>query len=185
MPLNEVFEKALAAGRAANRPALSAGSVADARALVDNVEPLGGGPAVDHIRDLAIPNRHGEALRCRLYRPVAAAPALIVYFHGGGWVTGSIKGFDAFARALASRSGCAVLLVEYRLAPEARFPGPVEDAEDLMRAAHGMRSSLAGGDARLIVGGDSAGGNLAAVAALAVRGEFEIALQLLWYPVTD
>lgn len=185
MPLHEVFAAALEAGRRAGRPALSQGSVSEARALVDDgAKALGPGPDVWAVQEHVIPTRSGS-INARLYKPTAQAPGLIVYFHGGGWVAGSASGFDALARTLAVRSGCAVLNVDYRLAPEHPFPGGLEDAEDALRWAHGQRDVLAGEAAKLVVAGDSAGGNLATVAALALRTEFEIALQVLFYPVTD
>ena len=121
---------------------------------------------------------------CRLYRPTDVVPlGLLVYFHGGGWVLGSIAGSDNLARALANRSGVAVLSVDYRLAPEHPFPAALEDALTATRWAYDPADRLGADRNRLAVGGDSAGGNLAAV--VAQLGPVPLRFQLLLYPVTD
>ena len=140
---------------------------------------------VDEVRDIAAA---GEPLiPGRLYRPGAGTLPLIVYFHGGGWVVGSVALSDNFCRALANASGCAVLSVEYRLAPEHRYPAAADDAYAATRwaAEHGAELGIDAG--RLAVGGSSAGGNLATVVCLMARerGGPKIALQLLHVPVTD
>jgi acetyl esterase len=116
----------------------------------------------------------------RVYTP-ADARGTLVWFHGGGWVMGDLDGFDRAARALANSTGAVVLSVDYRLAPESPFPAAVHDADAALRWA---RSQLTG---PVAVGGDSAGGNLAAVAARHARdaGAADLALQVLVYPVTD
>jgi len=116
----------------------------------------------------------------RVYTPhgVDDAPAL-VYFHGGGWVIGSVRTHDRPCRALCARVGCRVVSVEYRLAPEHRFPAAVEDC-------WAVTESLLAGQQPVAVGGDSAGGNLAAVVALRARERrLPLRLQMLIYPVTD
>src|SRR3954463_5861798 len=120
--------------------------------------------------------------RVRLLGPSAPTRGAIVYYHGGGWVTGGIDAYDALARRLADRTGCAVVLVGYRLAPEHRYPTAVEDAWTALRWT---ADEFAGG-VPIIVAGDSAGGCLAAVMAQRARnaGGPEIALQVLVYPVT-
>jgi acetyl esterase len=126
-------------------------------------------------------------------RPGWPAPrGVIVYYHGGGWVIGGLADFDKLGRLLAHRTGCAVLLVDYRLAPEYRFPTAVDDAWAALRWADEHRAELTGAgrppsEAPLIVAGDSAGGNLSAIMALRARaaGGPTIALQVLVYPVTD
>lgn len=184
MPLHEVFSAALASAKAAGRPGLSDGSLAAARSAVDDgAKLLGPGPQVASVEDRAIPSRSGS-VPARLYRPAQETPALVVYFHGGGWVSGSLDGFDALARSLAHRCGCTVLSVDYRLAPEHPFPAGILDAQDALRWASANLADLAGAGAKLIVAGDSAGANLATVAALVLRRELEIALQVLFYPVT-
>ena len=121
--------------------------------------------------------------------PATTPEGVLVYLHGGGWVVGALDDFDALARHLARRSGCAVLLLDYRLAPEHPFPAGLEDVEDSLRfvAAGGLHrlNPEIGLDLPLVVAGDSAGANLATVASAALCREIDIALQLLVYPATD
>jgi acetyl esterase len=114
------------------------------------------------------------------------ALAALVYFHGGGWVIGDLDTHDVLCRELANGSGCAVVSVHYRLAPEHRFPAAVDDALAATRWVRANAASLAIDATRLAVGGDSAGGNLAAVVAIAERDAgAKLAFQLLIYPATD
>jgi acetyl esterase len=155
----------------------------EARAIVTaNTEIIGAGPAVESVRDILVPGQAG-GIPARVYSPAPGAPAVVVYYHGGGWVVGSVEGWDASCRALAVASGCDLVSVDYRLAPEHVFPAAADDAYDALAWAAG---SLADGRP-LVVAGDSAGGNLAAVAALRARdsGGPALALQVLVYPVTD
>jgi acetyl esterase/lipase len=135
----------------------------------------------------------GAGVPVRIYRPVACAlgpmttkPAVLVWFHGGGWTVGDLEVADAPCRALANRVGVVVVSVGYRLAPEHPFPAALDDATATVRwvVAHGSELGI---DARrLAVGGDSAGGNLAAVVCQQLRaGGPAISFQLLVYPVTD
>jgi acetyl esterase/lipase len=120
----------------------------------------------------------------RLYRPSQdAILGLVVYFHGGGWVLGSVATHDHVARALAAESGCAVLSVDYRLAPEHPFPAGLDDAFAVSAWTHENARSLGCDSDRLAIGGDSAGANLAAV--VTQSGRFPFRFQLLVYPVTD
>jgi acetyl esterase len=143
----------------------------------------GPGPEVATVRDILIPGQAG-GIPARVYEPVADPPGVVVYYHGGGWVVGSVADWDAASRALAVASGCAVVSVDYRLAPEHRFPAAVDDAYDA--AAWVAGSELAAGQP-VVVAGDSAGGNLAAVTALRARDADGpgFVLQVLVYPVTD
>lgn len=147
---------------------------------------LAPGPELRDVRDLAIPVE-GGALPVRLYVPEGQPPALLVYFHGGGWVVGGIEEFDPLCRELASGAGIAVALVEYRKAPEHPFPGPVEDAWQAACWLSAMRRELLGAELPLLVGGDSAGANLAIATTLRAREKAGPAFagQLLVYPVTD
>jgi acetyl esterase len=124
----------------------------------------------------------------RVYRPDDSggpSPAL-VFFHGGGWVVGSIDTHDGITRALANRSGCVVVSVDYRVAPDHRFPTAIDDAWAATTWVSENAAELGIDPARLAVGGDSSGGNLAAAVARRARDAgLPIAFQLLVYPVTD
>jgi acetyl esterase len=157
----------------------------EGRAVVEaNNAMIGAGPEVASVRDIVIPSRAG-GIPARVYSPGADAPGLVVYYHGGGWVLGSVNSWDASVRALAVASGCDVVSVDYRLAPEHRFPAAADDAFDALEWAASDAGLAAGRP--IVVAGDSAGGNLATVAALRARdaGGPPIALQVLVYPVTD
>lgn len=145
------------------------------------------GPEMALVRDYMIPTQDGATIRSRLLKPRAQTEGTIVYYHGGGWVLSNIDQYETLARQLAERSGCSVLLVDYRKAPEHRYPTAANDAWDALLWASRNVQELAGPGARLIVGGDSAGGNLAAVVCQKAKnaGSPDIALQLLVYPVTD
>lgn len=124
----------------------------------------------------------------RIYWPTDARPLpALVYFHGGGWVLGSVDVYDGTVRDLANASGCVVISVDYRLAPEHRFPAAVDDAFAATVWTERHADELGVDAARIAVGGDSAGGNLAAAVTLLARerGGPKIAHQLLIYPVTD
>ena len=132
----------------------------------------------------------GGTIPARLYIPkgVGEGPRpLLVYYHGGGWVLGDLDTHDSAVRFLAATAGVAVLSVEYRLAPEHRFPHPVEDAFAAFEWAAENAVELGADPARIAVGGDSAGGNLAAAVSILARdgGGASPAMQLLIYPVTD
>lgn len=165
-------------------PAISDGSPDDARALIAaGREGIGTGPEMAETRDFALPTRSGS-IPARLHVPEGEVKGLLVYLHGGGWVIGNIDDFDTLGRALAARSSCAVLLPDYRLAPESPFPGPVEDCEDAVLWALEAAGEEFGG-APVAVAGDSAGGNLATVVARRLLGQGPIVFQGLVYPVTD
>jgi acetyl esterase len=163
----------------------------EGRAMVDaNNSLIPAGPDLESVRDIVIPSQAG-GLPARVYSPSASANGVVLYFHGGGWVVGTLDGWDASVRALAVASGCDVVSVDYRLAPEHVFPAAADDAYDALVWA-ASPAGLAGssgqaGGRPLVVAGDSAGGNLAAVSALRARdfGGPAIALQVLVYPVVD
>lgn len=165
-------------------PALSAGTPDDARAMVAaGRERLGKGPEMHTAVDLTIPGRSGQ-IPARLLLPVKSSEAVIVFFHGGGWVVGELDDYDTYGRTLASRTGLAVLMVDYRLAPEHPYPAGLEDCEDALEAVlsgqvPGLRSQA------VVVMGDSAGGNLATVCCARLKDPSRVALQVLYYPVTD
>ena|SRR5947209_11571561 len=164
MALDPQIEEALELMK--GQPAIDTLTVEEARALTvlpEEVEPVG------RTEDLTIPGP-GGALPARLYEPEGHGPfPALVYFHGGGWVLGSIEAHDAFCRILVNRAGCAVLSVGYRLAPEDPFPAAVDDAyaATAWLAEHGAERSM--DPARLAVGGDSAGGTLATVTCYLAR----------------
>ena len=162
-------------------------TVAEARALGAGLAELNGpAPAMVRVEEhsLAVP---GGAVPLRLLVPLERPAGVIVYYHGGGWVIGAIDEFDTLARKLAERTSCAVVLVDYRLAPEHRYPVAVDDSYAALEWAAARLDEIAGPGAPLFVAGDSAGGNLAAVMALRARdrGGPPIAAQVLVYPVTD
>jgi acetyl esterase len=128
----------------------------------------------------------GGVIPVRVLVPGERPRGVIVYYHGGGWVIGGIDDADLLGRELAQRTGCAVVLPGYRLAPEYRYPTAVEDSVAALRWAADHLIDIAGAPVPLIVAGDSAGGNLAAVVALRARLDGPaIAAQVLVYPVTD
>jgi acetyl esterase len=145
---------------------------------------------VAEVRELAAEGPRGP-IPMRAYRPLGSDPEavlpVLVYYHGGGWTIGDLDTHDTLCRELCNLSGCAVVAVDYRMGPEDRFPAAVDD---VLAATHWVRrqaASLGVDPERLAVGGDSAGGNLAAVVSIAAReaGDLPIAFQLLIYPATD
>ncbi len=185
--LDPVIAQVLEMGR--GQPALETLSVADARAnMLMRVELLK--PFAPHgveTEDLLVATGAGP-LPVRVYKPAGVAGPLpvVVWLHGGGWVLGSIETHDNVCRFLSVEGPLLVVSVDYRLAPEAKAPAQVEDTLAALRWAAANAAASGGDPARLIVGGDSAGGNLAALAALAARSSGpKLAGQLLVYPVTD
>ena len=135
------------------------------------------------VEDLTIPARDGYALPARHYAPSGATLPVLLYLHGGGFTVGSIATHDGLCRRLAHLAGCAVVSLEYRLAPDYQFPTAHEDSCDALQwiAAHGSARGWDG--TRLAIGGDSAGGTLSAACAIEARDHgLPLALQLLFYP---
>jgi acetyl esterase len=177
----------------AGRPAYETLTADEARAfylqgrVVTNPEP----PELKSVAPLAIPAPHGS-IPARVYTPVklrntgGLAPCL-VFFHGGGWVIGDLDSHDVVCRKLAHEAELIVISVDYRLAPEHRFPAAVDDAVAATRWIAANAEQLGVDATRLMVGGDSAGGNLAAVVSLAARDGNgpKIVAQVLIYPATD
>jgi acetyl esterase len=159
----------------------------EARALITAGEP----EPVDQVLPGVVPGPAGP-IPVRIYVPRGGRangqelPG-VVYFHGGGWVRGSLQTVDTLCRTLANSGACVVISVDYRMAPEHKFPAPFEDSLAATRWVGEHASELGIDHRRLAVAGDSAGGNLAAAVALAIREEGGPALlhQVLIYPVTD
>ncbi len=177
----------------AGRPPYELGTAAEARELylqarlVTNPEP----PELKSVQPLSIPSPAGSIL-ARVYTPVnlrraAGMAPCLVFFHGGGWVIGNLDSHDVVCRKLADEGQCMVIAVDYRLAPEHKFPAAVHDAIAATNWIAGHAKELGIDASRLIVGGDSAGGNLAAVVAMSARDGNgpAIAGQVLIYPATD
>jgi acetyl esterase len=151
---------------------------------------LGGWPQpIGELVDRTIPGPHGT-IPIRVYRPQGAAAGrrgILVYYHGGGWVVGDIASHDKLCRYLAAKSGCIIVSVDYRRSPEHRFPVALEEAFAAFEWVHAHAEALGGEPARVGVGGDSAGGNMAAVVSLMARDRegAKPAFQLLLYPPVD
>ena len=142
---------------------------------------------VDQVRDLKIPGPAGE-IPIRIYSPTGQSPSpALIYFHGGGWVLGDLEIADQVCRALANAASCVVLSVDYRLAPEHKFPAAVHDSFGATAWIADHADELGINSSQIAVAGDSAGGNLAAVVSQIARdrGGPKLAFQLLIYPGTD
>jgi acetyl esterase len=192
MPLDAQARAFLDRVSAAGRPALHTLTPVDARLEYRQtrlyVQPAK--PEVASVCDRAIPAPHGS-IPVRYYRPLHSKPGdplpVLVYFHGGGHTIGCLETHDTLCRELANHTPCAVIAVDYRLAPEHKFPAAVDDCVAATRWVAAEAAALGVDAKRIAVGGDSAGGNLAAVTALALResGGPELRFQLLVYPITD
>lgn len=175
----------------AGRPSFEEMTVPECReAYVNSRKALQPDPIdIAESRNLVMPGPAGD-LALRLYRATPLEPGtlqpVIVYFHGGGWVIGDLESHDTVCRELAARSGATLISVDYRLAPEHVFPAAADDAIAATKWVADNATDLGVDADRLAVAGDSAGGNLAAVAAIAARdGGPKVAFQALLYPVTD
>ncbi|HZR84252.1 MAG TPA: alpha/beta hydrolase [Candidatus Binatia bacterium] len=170
-------------------PTMDQMSPVEARAMMRRMTDIraGAGEEVRKVENRKIPAPHGD-IPVRIYTPEGGAPLpVLVYFHGGGWVIGDLETHDASCRALANLAGCLLVATDYRLAPEHKFPAPLEDCYAAARWVVENASSIGGDPKRVAIGGDSAGGNLTACVALKARDEGgpSFAHQLLIYPVTD
>jgi acetyl esterase len=187
MPLDPQAKLFLDRLTAVQAPAPESLPVPLARASFAAMIALGGPPApVARVETRAIPGN----IMVRVYRPEGLAPGpspALVYFHGGGWVLGGLETVDGPCRRLAAVAKCLIVSVAYRLAPEHRFPIPVEDAFAATRYLAGQAEAFGVDRDRIAVGGDSAGGNLAAAVALLAgqRSGPHLTFQLLFYPVTN
>lgn len=171
--------------RRANRPPFHTLTPAKAKAAYE----AGAGvleipkPVLTRVEDLHIPARDGHGLLARLYAPSTDRLPVLLYFHGGGFNIGSVATHDVLCRQLSRLSGCAVISVDYRLAPEHQFPVAAHDAWDALQWLAVWSASLDLDETRVAVGGDSAGGTLAAMCAILARDAgLPLALQLLFYP---
>jgi acetyl esterase len=173
-------------------PPLETLSAAEAREVADRrvIQTAGKGPEVSEVADRLIPGL-AQPIALRLYRPEVANVRqplpILIYLHGGGYVVGNIETADAMCRELAVRAECLVVSVGYRLAPEHKFPAAVEDsyAAALWTARHA--EAIGGDPRRIAIGGESAGGTLAAVVCQLARDshDFDLVLQIMIYPMTD
>jgi acetyl esterase len=192
MSLDPDAETLLAMIRAAGRPPFETMSPEEARdafmAGRAATQPLP--QDVAEVRDLACPGPRGD-IKLRAYRPLGAAAQqilpVLIYFHGGGWLLGDLDSHDVACRRYANGARCRVVSVDYRMAPEHKFPAAVDDSAAATRWIVEQSGALGIDRSRVAVGGDSAGGNLAAVLALMARdGDLPpLAFQLLVYPATD
>ncbi len=188
MPLDPKAKAFLDQAAAAGAPPFHTLPVPEARQMlltlftsVADKEPI------KAVEDRLIP-APGVRLPVRIYTPEGTTPLpVLVYFHGGGWVLGDLETHDATCRALANAAGCMVIAVGYRLAPEHKFPTAAEDCYAATKWTVLNAAALGGDPTRIAVGGDSAGGNLAAVVAQMAsdRGAPSLVFQLLVYPVTN
>jgi len=188
MPLDHQVKEILKEAEALGLPAYQDLSPAAARRqMLDLAPPVDPLLSVKRVVDRSIPGPEGE-IPLRLYYPAGDPPfATLVYFHGGGWVIGDLDTHHGFCHALAKTSGCLIVAVDYRLAPEHRYPAAVEDAYAATNWVAQNSDAIQADPIRLAVGGDSAGGHLAAVVALMARDRRgpRIDLQILIYPITD
>jgi acetyl esterase len=187
--LDPAVRQLLEAAEAAGNPPLESFSPEEARKLaIESLKAVGGTlEPVRSIENLRIPGPDCE-IPIRVYTPDAAAPCpALVYFHGGGWVVCDLDTHDVVCTAIAHRAGAVVVAVDYRLAPEHKFPAAVIDSYAATAWVASNAAKLGIDPKRISVGGDSAGGNLAAVVSLKSRDEDgpAIAFQVMVYPVTD
>ena len=192
MVLHPDAQRLLDMMKASGRPPLIEMAVADARKVfaagrtVTQPDP----PDVAEVRNLTCPGPLGE-IPLRLYRGKGTAAGAklptLVYYHGGGWVIGDLESHDQLCRQIANEGQCCVIAVDYRMAPEHKFPAAVSDSAAATRWVFDQADSLGVDASKVAVGGDSAGGNLAAVMAIMARDEYlpKISFQMLIYPATD
>jgi acetyl esterase len=188
MPLDPQVQSYLAQMAGLASPSVASLTPQSARALMEaETRSLGEPPQVGRVENRTIPGPAGE-IRIRVTTPEGDGPfPALVYFHGGGWVVGSIATHDALCRAITNAAGVAVVSIDYRLAPEDPFPAAVEDAYAATEWVASRGETIGVDPSRIAVGGDSAGGNLAAVVALLARdrGGPRLAFQVLIYPITN
>jgi len=187
MPLDAKLQAILDAGKALGRPSIDQQTPEEARAerakAIAQFVPM---PEYSHVKAVDSAIGAGESkIPVRVYRPSGDGMLpVVVFFHGGGWVVGSLETYDPYCRALSSETGAVVVSVDYRLAPEHRFPAGLEDCQAAAEWVLENVGELGGDASRVFVGGDSAGGTLATVVALLLRdkGVGGLAGQILVYP---
>ena len=187
MPLDPEIEAAFFGAADDDAPAFALGVEASRAAEYEFVELCGPEEPVASVVDHSVPVKDGE-IGVRVYTPEGAAPfPCLVYFHGGGWVAGDLNTMDRPCRTFANGAGCVVVSVDYRCAPEHKFPTAADDSYAATRWVADNAAELGIDAARIALGGDSAGGNLTAVVSQMARdqGGPVIAFQLIIYPVID
>lgn len=187
MPLEATTAAMLAAAAEAGAPRLSDLSPVQAREMYRMMQPPADDITVGQVEDQLIPGPAGD-IPIRIYHPESGGPhAVHLHYHGGGWVIGDLETHDADCREICRAAGVIVIAVDYRLAPEHLYPAAVEDCYAAAQWAAANAESIGGSSGPISVGGDSAGGNLAAVVSRIARdaGAPQINFQLLLYPVTD
>ena len=188
MPVDPQIQGVLDMLKMMNAPALNQQTVEQARQSYAMLEQIGGAPVpVFKVEDRAIPGPAGD-IPVRIYSPEGPGPhPILVFFHGGGWVIGTVPGYDGLCHELTNSVHCIVVSVDYRLAPEHPFPAAPEDCYAATKWVAANAASLNGDPERIAVAGDSAGGNLAAVVSLMAREQQgpRLVLQVLIYPATD
>ncbi len=186
MPLDAATTAFLAEMAASGAKPIHESTPAEVRALGGMLADLyGPGPEVACVEDHHITTPTGD-FAVRVIMPDNPR-GIAIYYHGGGWVIGAINEYDTLGRKLATQTSCTVILPDYRLAPEHRYPTAVDDAYTALEWVAAHAEQLGGADLPIIVAGDSAGGNLATVTALRARDRNgpKLAMQVLVYPVTD
>jgi acetyl esterase len=190
MPLDPNIQTVLDGLAAMDGPEMVDVSPPEARQMYQMLNAMAGAPEdVASVEDRTVPGPAGE-IPVRTYRPASTPlgdpPPILIWYHGGGWVIGDLETADVTCRALANAAGAVVVSVDYRLAPEHAFPAAVEDCVAVLEWVASNGAEVGGDPARIAVGGDSAGGNLAAVASIHARDKsIAVRHQLLVYPVTD
>lgn len=188
MPLDPDVREYLDAQAASGAPARGEMSVAETRELYLGMRPLAGeAPSLPRVEDRRVPGPEGP-VPVRIYAPAASCSLpVLVYFHGGRYFSGDLDTHDPVCRMLAAEAGCLVAAVHYRLAPEHRFPAASEDCYAVTEWVARNAAEVGADPEFVAVGGDSAGGNLAAVTALLARqrGGSRICFQMLIYPMLD
>lgn len=186
MPVDAQTAAVIEAVESLGLPPVNECSPEEARINFDN-RPRAAGPEVGKVEDRTVPGPAGE-IPVRIFTPAGSGPyPILMWYHGGGWVIGNVRTHDGICRHLCQQINCVVVSVDYRLAPEHKYPAAADDCYAAIAWAAANADALNGDADRLAVAGDSAGGNLSAVVSLMARdkGGPAIVHQLLVYPVTE